>query len=130
MEAGKTVAFPALAAAAERAAERVAAAEMGRDAARRTEKTLDLAKMQKEKGNAECKKLSYAAATEAYLKAIRLTEMLKPPLPEEQQAATRALKLTCLVHTLRLTYRGTSLIRSNPPIGPFSRNMPSVLGGS
>ena len=68
----------------------------------RTEKTLDLAKMQEEKGTAAYKELSYATAAEAYCKAIRLTAMLKPPLSEEQQAATRALKLACLVHTLHL----------------------------
>ncbi|KAJ1487007.1 ankyrin repeat-containing domain protein [Baffinella frigidus] len=73
------------------------AAQAASDAARRTEKTLDLAKKQKEKGNAEYQKLSYAMAAEAYSKAIRLTEMLKPPLSEEQQAAARALKLQCLV---------------------------------
>jgi len=67
----------------------------------RIEKTLDLAKMEKEKGHAEYKKLSYATAAEAYSKAIRLTKMLKPPLPEEQQTATRALKLACLVHIRR-----------------------------
>ena len=63
----------------------------------RVEKTLDLAKMEKEKGHAEYKKLSYVTAAEAYSKAIRLTKMLEPPLPEEQQTATRALKLACLV---------------------------------
>ena len=63
----------------------------------RIEKTLDLAKMEKEKGHAEYKKLSYATAAEAYSKAIRLTKMLTPPLPKEQQTATRALKLACLV---------------------------------
>ena len=76
------------------------------DAERRTEQTLDLAKKQKEKGDAEYEKLSYAKAAEAYDKAIRLTEMLKAPLPEEQQAATRALKLTCLVHILALHHSG------------------------
>jgi hypothetical protein len=72
------------------------------DAERRTKQTLDLAKMQEEKGNVEYKNLSYATAAEAYSKAIRLTEMLKLPLPEKQQALARALKLTCLVQTLRL----------------------------
>ena len=72
------------------------------DAERRTRQMLHLATMQKQKGNTEYKKLSYAAAAEAYSKAIRLTEMLKLPLTEEQQALTRALKLTCLVRTLRL----------------------------
>jgi len=75
------------------------------DSERRTEQTLDLAKMQKEKGNVEYKKhtqISFAAAAEAYSKATRLTDMLKAPLPEAQQALKRALKLTCLVQTLRL----------------------------
>jgi hypothetical protein len=27
-------------------------------------------------------------------------------------------------------YRGTSLIRNRDPLGPYSRNMPKVLGGS
>ena len=70
------------------------------DAERRTKQTLDLATMQKEKGDAEYKKLSYATAAAAYSKAIRLTDMLKAPLPEEQQALARAIKLTCLVQTL------------------------------
>ena len=78
-------------------------AQGGGDADRRTEKTLDLANTQKEKGNAEYKMRSYATAAEAYSKAIRLTEMLKPPLSEEQQAATRALKRTCLVHPPHLS---------------------------
>jgi len=72
------------------------------DAERRIKQTLDLAKMQKEKGDAEYKQLSYATAAEAYSKAIRLTDMLKAPLPEEQQALAQALKLSCLVQTLRL----------------------------
>ncbi|KAJ1473086.1 ankyrin repeat-containing domain protein, partial [Baffinella frigidus] len=80
----------------------VGVAQAASDAARRTEKTLDLAKMQKEKGTAEYQKLSYATAAEAYSKAIRLTEMLKPPLPEEQQAATRALKLKCLTELAKV----------------------------
>ena len=87
-------------------------------AERRTEKTLDLAKMQKEKGNAEYKKLSYATAAEAYSKAIRLTEIPKPPLPEEQLTATRALKLQCLVQIRRPSifarrHRKSTLL--NPP---------------
>ena len=72
------------------------------DAARYTRQTLELAKMQEKKGDAEYKQLSYGTAAEAYSKAIRLTDMHKLPLPEEQQALARALKLTCLVHTLRL----------------------------
>jgi len=27
-------------------------------------------------------------------------------------------------------YRGTSLIRNHPPLGPYPRPMPRVLGGS
>jgi len=76
------------------------------DADRRTDQTLDLAKKQKEKGNAEFKKLSYDTAADEYSEAIRLTQMLKPPFSEEQQAATRALKLTCLVHILALHHSG------------------------
>ena len=34
---------------------------------------------------------------QAYSKAIRLAEMIKPPVPEEQHKAARALTLTCLV---------------------------------
>ena len=33
-----------------------------------------------------------------------------------------------LVTTL-LPYRGTSLIRNRPPLGPYSRTMPRALGG-
>ncbi|KAJ1485970.1 ankyrin repeat-containing domain protein, partial [Baffinella frigidus] len=64
----------------------------------RIEKTLDLAKTQKERGNAEYKKLSYDTAAEHYSKALRLTELVKPPLPDEQDKATRALKLQCLMN--------------------------------
>jgi len=92
-------------------------------AERRTEKTLDLAKTQKEKGDAEYEKLSYASAAEAYSKAIRLTEILKAPLPE-QQAATRALKLTCLVHTLHLAQAIRTLRRGAPGLFPA----PKVAG--
>ena len=29
--------------------------------------------------------------------------------------------------TKRFMYRGTSLIRNTPPVGPYSRNMPRAL---
>jgi len=29
-----------------------------------------------------------------------------------------------------VVYRGTSLIRNNPPVGPYRKPMPRVLGGS
>ena len=71
--------------------------------------------MQKEKGDAEYTKLSYATAAEAYSKAIRLTEMLKPPLPEEQQAAARDLKIACLVQIRRPSICITGRRKSTPP---------------
>ena len=60
------------------------------------EKALALAKLRKEEGNALYKTFSYATAAEAFSKAIFYTDMLKAPIPEE----ARALKITCLVHTL------------------------------
>ena len=35
-----------------------------------------------------------------------------------------------LVLTMGSAYRGTSLIRHSPPLGPYSRTMSGVLGGS
>ena len=32
--------------------------------------------------------------------------------------------------TVKLRYRGTSLIRKRTPLGPYRRPMPRVLGGS
>jgi len=63
----------------------------------RDKKTLELAKLQKEKGNAEFKKQAYAQAADLYLKAIKLTEMLRAPLQESQEAS-RELKLACLTN--------------------------------
>ena len=38
-------------------------------------------------------------------------------------------KYPCNANTAA-TYRGTSLIRNTPPVGPYSSRMPRVLGGS
>ena len=62
---------------------------------------------------------------------LRLTPITHPALPGELRIeATSGLALFCGRALLCHNYRGTSLIRDIPLLGPCSRPMPMVLGRS